>query len=156
MKYLVSFALIAFFAGCTEPQTNERAIDPATISIGPYQHSELSNDLQLRIQAITDVFEHVDGISYDQAVDLYRRDMNPEPNIVIYEEMARVFTAYCSKKCETFEEEKEVYRALLIISMFQPEDVIDQLQPKILDQVEVDILLQEYQLQPIPITVISE
>lgn len=156
MKYLILFVLIALLASCAEPQVDERKIDPATVSIGPYQHSELSDDLRQRVQAITDVFEHIDGISYDQAIDLYRRDRNPEPNIVIYEEMACVFTTYCANKCETFDEEKEVYRALLIISMLQPEDVIDQLQPRILGQYEFDTLIQEYLLPPIPITIISE
>ncbi|MCJ8312960.1 MAG: hypothetical protein HRU38_12305 [Saccharospirillaceae bacterium] len=48
----------------------------------------------VRIKNTTDTFEIVDAITYEMAVDLYKRDYDPESILVIWEEMARVYNDF--------------------------------------------------------------
>ena len=107
-----------------------------------------------RIKFTTNTFEAIDGISYEQAIDLYRRDLHPEDNIFIWEEMARVFISFCKENCETSEKKKEVYTALLLASMFHKKEVYSQLGPQILTPSEVDEITDSYQLDPAPLPVV--
>ena len=52
-----------------------------------------------RIRATTDTFERIDGMSYEQAVDLYKRDLDPEANLVLWEEVVRAHKIFCQKRC---------------------------------------------------------
>lgn len=137
-----------------EPQTE--IMDSADISFNDYVHETLPEDLLDRIKATVDIFEPIDGISYERAVDLYKRDFNPEENLVIWEQMAQAFTSFCAEGCDSMEKQKEVYRALLLISMFPREEVMPQLQPQILTPDEVSELSSLYALAPQPLTIIEK
>ena len=38
-------------------------------------------------------------MSYEQAVDLYKRDLDPEANLVLWEEVVRAHKIFCQKRC---------------------------------------------------------
>lgn len=138
------------------PQTE--TVAPSEVSLGDYSHESLSEDLLLRVRAITDVFEAVDGISYEQAVDLYRRDQNPEAEILIWEEMALAYDRFCSGDliCEQAGKRQEVYKAVLLASMFPEVEVADQLDAQILTAEEIDQINHFYRLDPKPVRVTPE
>jgi len=102
---------------------------------------------------ITDVFEPIDGLTYEQAVDLYRRDQNPESEIVIWEEMVHAYSSFAEGKSLPIEEKHETYKALLLASMFPESEVFDQLKPKHLTAEDVDRINQLYRLDPEPVKV---
>lgn len=122
---------------------------------GPYRHRELSPALLERIRATTDVFHPIDGLSYEQAVDLYKRDLNPEENVVLWEEMARVYTTFCKGRCTTAAERMDVYQALLLRSMFDEQDAIRKAAPKVLTAAEVTSVVKSYRLPAKPISVVK-
>jgi len=130
-------------------------INPNDIQLSPYRHKELPPALLKRIRATTDVFEKIDGISYEKAVDLYKRDLNPEENLVLWEEMARSYTIFCKSRCTTAPERMDVYRALLLRSMFAEEEAVRRTQPKVLSVAEVGSVVKLYRLPPKPIDVIQ-
>ncbi len=130
-------------------------VDPKNLQPGPHRHQELPPALLKRIRATTDVFEPIDGLSYEQAVDLYKRDLNPEENVVLWEEMARAYTAFCKARCTSTAERKDVYGALLLRSMFDEQDAIRRAEPKVLTAAEVTSVVKSYRLPAKPISVVG-
>jgi hypothetical protein len=130
-------------------------VNPNDVQLSPHRHKELSPALLKRIRATTDVFEMVDGLSYESAVDLYKRDISPEENLVLWEEMARAYTTFCKARCSTAPERMDVYRALLLRSMFEEGDAIRRAQPKVLSAAEVGAVVRLYRLPAKPIEVVK-
>jgi hypothetical protein len=130
-------------------------VNPNDVQLSPYRHKELPPALLKRIRATTDVFEKVDGLSYEKAVDLYKRDLNPEENLVLWEEMVKGYTTFCMARCTTAPERMDVYRALLLRSMFEEQEAIQRTQPKVLGAAEVSSVVKLYRLPAKPIDVVK-
>ena len=154
MKYQI-IALLALLATANTSAGETITVDPNEVSLNEHVHSSLPPELLPRIKATTNIFEPVDGISYEQAVDLYKRDLNPESNLVIWEEMARVYTAFCAARCTSPEERMDVYRTLLLRSMYSPEETINNLQLNVISKAEALSIVSQYKLkaEPIPVMV---
>lgn len=131
-------------------------IDPSELQIGPIIHETLPPELLKRIKNISDTFEIVDGIGYCESVDLYKRDLNPEANIVIYEEMARVYKKFCKNRCTTQNERMDVYRLVLLRSMFPENEVLERVHLNVVNKSEAINILKNYKLKAEPITVIQK
>lgn len=139
-----------------QPKPDITEMNPNDIAYNQYVHETLPDDLLKRIKATTDVFEVIDGVSYEEAVDLYKRDLHPEDNLIIWEEMVRVFKTFCPSQCSSLDKKKEVYRAVLITSMFPKNEVFEKTQPHILTESEMQKLIAMYQLEPQPIEVFQQ
>lgn len=137
-------------------QDSVKTIDPNTVQINGHVHQELPKALLKRIKYTTDTFEIVDGISYEKAIDMYKRDLNPEENLEIWEEMARVYNSFCASRCSSSAERKEVYRALLLRSMFSSGEALVRLQPIVLSPAEAKAIISGYQLPSKPIDVMQK
>ena len=130
-------------------------VNPNDMQLSPYRHTELPASLLKRIRATTDVFEKVDGLSYEKAVDLYKRDLNPEENLVLWEEMVRGYTSFCKARCTTADERMDVYRALLLRSVFEEKEAIRRAQPMVLTPAEVQAVVKLYRLPAKPLDVVK-
>jgi hypothetical protein len=149
--FLAAFLSVPMHA----PAQNTVVLNPNDVQLGPYRHKELPPALLARIRATTNVFEKVDGTSYERAVDLYKRDLNPEENLVLWEEMAKAYTTFCKSRCTTDAERMDVYRALLLRSMFEEPEAIRRTDPKVLNPAEVRSVVKLYKLPAKPIDVIK-
>ena len=151
MKLLFIGLIIASasqLAWADEPPTPNQ---PHHTQFIPKVHEQLPKAMLDRIKVITDTFEVVDGISYEKAVDLYQRDTNPESNLVIWEEMARVYREFCASRCTAPEEQIEVYRALLLRTFFTEAEALERLYPEVLTAEEAKEIISSYQLQAQPV-----
>ena len=70
-----------------------------------------------RVRKLQAVFVEVDGQPVEQWVDNFKRDLDPDHELDIWEMMAKAYTAYCSKRTLTPEAKKEVYKVVLLRSM---------------------------------------
>jgi len=131
-------------------------VNPKNIQHGEYLHAELAPALLQRIRATTDVFEKIDGIYFEQAVDMYRRDLNPEKELVIWEEMAKAYLAFCKLRCATDNERKDVYQALLLHTMYSESQAVQRATPKVLSMTEVLTVVKLYRLSERPIEVLQK
>jgi hypothetical protein len=156
MKSVISVLLILILPQAVCAQDNVVTMDPNQIQMNGYVHETLPDEMLKRIKVTTNTFEVVDGISFEKAVDLYKRDLDPESNLVIWEEMARVYKVFCKARCNTAAERKEVYRALLLRSMFSNQEALARLQPKILSVSEAQSVITQYKLAAKPIDVIQK
>jgi len=132
-----------------------KLVDPNSIQLGPIIHDSLPDELLERIRRISSIFEVVDGVGYEQAVDLYKRDPNPETNIRIFEEMARVYQSFCEGRCSTHSERMDVYRLVLLSSMFPKHEVLDRVELQMISEEEAGSIISQYSLEPEPIPVIQ-
>jgi hypothetical protein len=151
---IAHLALIALLWSQSLAFAQKTMVNPNEVQLSPYRHHELPPTLLKRIRATTDVFQQVDGLSYEQAVDLYKRDVNPEENLVLWEEMVRGYKAFCRARCTTALERADVYRALLLRSMFEEQEAIQRAQPKVLTAAEVSAVVRLYRLPAKPIDVV--
>ena len=134
---------------------NTVVLNPNDIQLSPQRHKELPPGLLKRIRATTDVFERVDGMSYEKAVDLYKRDLDPEANLVLWEEMAKAYKIFCKSRCTSDAERMDVYRALLLRSMFEESEAVRRANPKVLKAAEVSAVVKLYRLPAMPIDVVK-
>lgn len=151
------YALIIFvcLSGALPSAAQQTVImNPNDIQIGGYLHKELPPELLPRIKATTDTFQIIDGISYEKAVDLYKRDLNPEENLVLWEEMARGYKSFCTSRCRSPQERMDVYRLLLLRSMFDSDESLKRANLKVLSHSEAATVLKLYRLPPKPVDVV--
>jgi hypothetical protein len=130
-------------------------INPNAIQLSPYRHASLPPALLARIKATTDVFEKIDGITYERAVDLYKRDLDPEENLVLWEEMARAYKVFCEKRCIAKPEQQDVYRSLLLRTMYSEQEALRRAKLQVLKPSEATAVMRLYRLAPKPIDVIQ-
>ena len=154
LKLLVAIALTSTCSVVLAQKTT--IVDPNSIQLSPRRHAELPASLLERIRNTTNVFEKIDGISYAQAVDLYKRDLNPEENLLLFEEMAKAYLAFCKERCKSAAEQKEVYRALLLRTMFEHREAVRRAEPRVLTVAEVEQVVKLYRLPARPIPVVKE
>ncbi len=145
--------LLLFSSSALSADTVE--IDPNEVQFNSIQHESLSPELLKRIKALSNTFEIVDGVTYEQSVDLYKRDLDPESNIVIFEEMARVYNQFCNNRCTTDIERQDVYKLVLLRSMFPDNEVLQRIKLNIVKVHEAKTILAGYKLKPEPIKVIQ-
>ena len=159
MHFKILALLLAAASGlaCSPAPAQQSAVmDPNKIQMGPYRHSELPATLLPRIRATTDTFESIDGVTYEMALDLYKRDLNPEENLLLWEEMAKAYESFCRDRCATSEERMDVYRTLLLRSMFSSEEALTRSDLKVLSSTEAKEVMRLYTLPPKPIEVVRE
>ncbi|BCG24271.1 hypothetical protein TUM18999_24620 [Pseudomonas tohonis] len=148
LKQLLAACLAVLLTGhAAAAQT----VDPNSVRLNDRVHEQLSPQVLARIRAVTQVFEPIDGISYERAVDLYKRDA--EANLVIFEEMARVYREFCASRCSRPEERMDVYRLVLLRSMYSFAETLRQAQLDVLSKAEAQAIVDAYRLKAIPITV---
>ena len=128
-------------------------VDPKEIQYNHYMHDSLPEELLVRIKATTDIFESIDGVSYEKAIDLYKRDLDPESNLEIWEEMVRVYKLFCTDRCSEQEEKNDVYRTLLTRSMFNNEETLVRIELQSISKKEAKEIVSMYKLKAIPIPV---
>jgi len=81
--------------------------------------------------------------------------LNPEDNLVLWEEMVRAYSAFCKARCSTAPERADVYRALLLRTMYEEPVAASRTQPKVLTPAEVHAVMKLYRLPPKPIEVMK-
>jgi len=97
-----------------------------------------------RARKLQTVFVEVDGQSVEQWVDNFKRDLNPDRELDIWETMAKAYTAYCSKRTLSPEAKKEVYKVVLLRSMAPEKDVLERLELKVLTKEEAAAVMRGF------------
>jgi hypothetical protein len=151
LVFLTALSVVSSEAAAQKTVT----VDPKDIQLSPYRHKELPPSLLKRIRITTDAFEKIDGITYDQAVDLYKRDLDPESNLVLWEEMVRAYKEFCKSRCTAKAEQSDVYRSLLLRTMFSEDESVKRSRLSVLTVEEARRAMRLYRLPPKPIDVVQ-
>jgi hypothetical protein len=119
-------------------------VDPSKIQPGPIQRDSLSPKQMERVRKLQAVFVEVDGQSVEQWVDGFKRDLNPDRELDIWETMAKAYTAYCSKRTLSPEAKKEVFKVVLLRSTAPEKDVLERLELKVLTKDEAVAVMRGF------------
>lgn len=143
---------------CQQPQkTDIKNVKTNSIQAGPIRHETLSPELLERIEKVHKKLYEVEGIPLAKCVENFKRDLHPEPNIIIWEQMAEAYISYCSSHEKlSLGEKKEVYKVILMRSMISTEDVLKRLELKHLSIEESKNVLALYSWKPVPLTVVKK
>ena len=109
-----------------------------------------------RIAAVQATFAEFDGGAHEEWVREFAQDGDPEAEIVAYEEMAKPFTLFCSRRDLAPGARHEVFLILLLRSAASEEETLRQLEGKLvhLGVADVQQVLSDYTAPPQPIGVI--
>src|SRR5690349_1760890 len=122
MRVLLSslFALIGFSCG-KNPEPTTQTVPSGSLKQGPIQHAQLTEDQLERIKKFREVFADIDELSLEAWIDNFKRDVDPDREIAIWEHISRSYQSYCSEHNLSKEEKKEVQTILLLRSMTSSE-----------------------------------
>ena len=143
-------------ADAVEAQEPETVwIDPNEVQFSPTMHDSLPDELLERIRVVHATFADVDGTPLDKWISDFKRDVNPEPNVKIWEDMKVAYDDYCDGRELPLETRKEVYRVVLFRSMAEPKDVLERIELSILSSDDASEIMKAYPSKPKPIGVIK-
>jgi hypothetical protein len=100
-------------------------VDPKSIQPGPIQRDALSDDQMARIRSLQATFVEVDGQPVEQWVDNFKRDADPDKELLVWERMAKAYRGYCEGKKLSAAARKDVYRVVLLRSMASEKEVLE-------------------------------
>ncbi|AMV35375.1 hypothetical protein VN12_25015 [Pirellula sp. SH-Sr6A] len=157
--FVVSAAVAVCLLGCgtttSPPESTVEWIDPNKIQQGPTLHDTLPAELLTRIKAVHETFADVDGTPLEKWIDDFKRDLDPEGNIRVWEDMQVAYNSYCNQRELPLETRREVFRIVLMRSMMPDKDVLARLELEHVPADDVPIILAAYPGDAKPIDVIQ-
>lgn len=101
-------------------------IEKLDLKIVP-RHETLPNELVSRIAIIHNVFFEVLPAPFESTLENFKRDNNPENEIIIWESMAATYLEYTRNNTCSIEMKKEVFSLILHLSLYSNNEVEFQL-----------------------------
>jgi hypothetical protein len=125
-------------------------VSPNKLQPGTLQHAQLNTAQMRRIKTLHQTFQEVDPSSFDQWVQDFKRDQDPEREIRLYEGMAEAYRSYCSGKNLTLSAKQDVYQVVLLRSGAPDKEVLPRLNLKTLTVEDAKEILKHYKMAPAP------
>jgi hypothetical protein len=125
-----------------EPDT--QWVDPASLTHGPTKRDGLSSKQMERIYKLRDALAEVERSPIEKWVDNFKRDVNPDKELAVWERIADGYTRYCSKRPLSIEAKKDVFQLLLLRSMASEQEVLNHVKLKTLTVDEAKETLKEF------------
>jgi hypothetical protein len=111
---IIAVLVLLFFLRNGANPTSQLSI--SELELGPIRHAELSAALDERIRRFEPIFAEVYPRTHDEWLDGFKRDLNPEAEIVIWEGMASSFASFVQKYPLSPDARKEAFGLLLVRS----------------------------------------
>jgi len=111
----------------------------------PIIHEKLSLNLLIQIKVIQELFYDFLPISFEDTVNDFKRDMNPEIEVLVWQRIAATYLMFIKNKVLFFESRMEIFFTLLEISFSNSEfNRNDFSELKYLNQEDVEKLYNLY------------
>ena len=92
----------------------KKQVSLANLHEGPIRHPTLPDTFIARIRVFKAILGDVDTASLERTIDNFKRDANPESEMVIWERIASTFQMYLSHNPTTdFAVRKEIFAVLV-------------------------------------------
>jgi hypothetical protein len=159
--YLVStvvlFALLV--TGCDRGSTSGDArtqwVDPNKLKPGPIRHASLTEEQMARVQRVQKVFSEVDPSPIEKWAEDFRRDLDPERELSLWESMATAYETFTASRTLTFAAKKEVFAVVLLRSGAPEEEVLKHAKLKVLTEKDARDIMRLFSTRPTPVRVVS-
>lgn len=117
---------------------------------------DLSAQQKKRITLIQQALIEVNGTSLEETLNNFRKDLNPDREIEIWEAIAGAYQQMPRKMpAASLEEKQEIYRLLLLRSSMPAEEAIAQANLTTLSEATAKDVLELYNLNPKPFLIYS-
>jgi hypothetical protein len=116
--------------------------DPEKSRRRPVQREVLSHQQLAVIHRIHDIFAEVDELSFKDRIESFKRDLDPDRELAIWEKMADAYLRFSSSHELRPAGKKEAYSLLLARSMASEEETLDRVRPRFLSRQEALEVLQ--------------
>ncbi len=137
----------------TEPKAEW--VDPNKLKAGPVRHASLTEEQMVRVRRIQKIFSEVDPSPLEKWVEDFKRDLNPERELGIWESMATAYEAFTTSKSLDLAAKREAFQLVLLRSGAPEEEVLKHLNLKVLTEKEAREIMALFATKPEPIRVVS-
>ncbi|MCW0219882.1 MAG: hypothetical protein OJI67_16270 [Prosthecobacter sp.] len=119
-RSFISILIIFIIVGATyvlrQRGARESSVKVEDIQMGPIRHSQLSDELLARITAIEGKVAEVYPQTHEQWVEGFQRDMDPEIEIAIWENIASAYQTFTTPRNLSRPAKLEAFGLLLVRS----------------------------------------
>ncbi len=122
------------------PESTVQWIDLNEVQQGPTLHDKLPDELLSRIKTVHKTFADVDVTPLEEWIDDFKRDLDPEGNVKIWEDMQVAYNAYCDVRELPLATRKEVFKIVLMRSTMPDNDVLARIKLEHIGKPRVRIL----------------
>ena len=133
-------------------QSTSPSGDRVKLESGPIRHASLTDDQINRARRLQRTFSEVDPSSLEKWVDDFRRDVSPDNELKIWEQMATAYETFIASRNLTVDGKKDVYGILLMRSGAPEEEVLKHQELKVLTEKDAREILALYVGKPEPVT----
>jgi hypothetical protein len=128
----------------------------SNLSVSQPFTSYLNEEQKHRIEIIAEIFNNLLPGNTEHWKINFSRDVDPEIEIFIWENIAKAFLKISQIKYLSEEQKEEGFDLLLIRSMMSPSKVFEKFKLKTLSKKVAKEILRGYEINPIPIAVIKD
>lgn len=144
--------------GCDRARKSDESqtqrIDLNKLTPGPIRHATLTEEQIGRVRRLQQTFSEVDPTPAEEWMEDFKRDLNPDRELEIWENMAAAYQAFTAAKSLALDAKMEVYQVVLLRSGASDEEVLKQLDLKVLSEKEAREIMIPFAAEPQPITVV--
>ncbi len=126
-------------------------VRPPDIRFGPIRHQKLSDELEARIRKFEPIFAEVYPRTHEEWLDGFQRDVDPEPEVAIWEAMALAFQTFTERGSLNLDAKKEAFGLLLVRSAGDEQHTLAGAKLRYLSRVDAEELLRLYSAPPQPV-----
>jgi len=139
----------------TKSNNNIKVTNIEDLIPGPIVNDSLSKKQLDQIKNIHQTFIEVNPISLKETISNFKRDQNPDNEIFIWLNMAKVFKAFTLENVEhqKLEVKKEAFKLILMRSMMSEKEAINKADLKLLNENKAKEILKNYSLDKKPIKI---
>src|SRR2546426_4100267 len=165
LRYQFGFAAVLLSAvllcsGCgksgTPTQSKTEWIDPNQLQPGPIQHASLTEEQMNRVKRLQKTFSEADPSPLEKWVEDFKRDVNPDNELKIWEAMATAYETFTASRNLTLDAKKEVFQVVLLRSGEPEEQVLQHLKLTALTQKDAREIMALFVEKPTPIEAIKQ
>ena len=149
--FIVIIAVVAYALMHESGAFRPPPVGVEDIQQGPIRHSQLPDAQVERIRKMEPIFAEVYPRSHEEWLDGFQRDLDPEPEIVIWEAMAAAYQGYTGKRSLSKDAKLEVFGLLLVRSAGDEPSTLAGAKLKHLSRAEAEEVLHLYSAAPQPV-----
>ena len=129
--------------GPENPDGKRKWVETESLKPSPIRRDCLTEDQTARLRRIHETFAEVDGFTFEQRLDGFKRDMNPDRELEVWERSAAVHERFCASRQLSLEAKREVYRLLLMRSMTSEDETLRRTELKNLSRADAIAALRD-------------
>jgi hypothetical protein len=97
--------------------TYTKKVKLSDLKFSPVRQETLPEDFIKRVIEYKKILKEVDTITLEETIDCFQRDMDPEKELFIWENIAEIYLKNTENKNYLLEEKREIFKKILIASL---------------------------------------